>query len=167
MSATIHDVARAAGVSTATVGRVLHNKGYVSEEARKKIEQAVQELGYVPSQSARSLKGGKSGLIGCLVRQNINGLYYKIVKSVSEEAEKHGYETITMEADHPGKEADLVRNFIGLRVDGLVIISDEFVDAKSLQALKQAGIPVAAAERDYLDFGIDSLQTGKLSGRRS
>ena len=63
MSVTMSDVARAAGVSIATVGRVLHNNGYVSKDVRERIEAAIGSLGYVPNQNARTLKSSRSGII--------------------------------------------------------------------------------------------------------
>lgn len=166
MYATIIDVAKAAGVSTATVGRVLHGKGYVSQEARERIENAIAQLGYVPNQSARSLKGGRSGMIGSLVLQNPNGLYYRINECIREAAEAGGYELVTMEAFPQGGEERLIRSFIGLRIDGLVITSDGRVSCESLSALGQARIPVVAVERGYLDYGVDSLLVKDLEAVR-
>ncbi len=74
MGITMTDIARTAGVSVATVGRVIHNNGYVSAQVREKIEKAILSLGYVPNQSARTLKSSRSGIIGSLVLQSNNNL---------------------------------------------------------------------------------------------
>ena len=81
----MEDIAKAAGVSIATVGRVIHNNGYVSREARARVETAVRELGYVPNALARALKKNRSGVIGSLVVYNFNNLYQKINDSVIED----------------------------------------------------------------------------------
>src|SRR5690349_14033541 len=64
---TIYDVAREAGVSYATVSRVLNNRAYVKPETREAVLQAVTRLGYVANQQARSLAGGRSRVVGLLV----------------------------------------------------------------------------------------------------
>ena len=64
---TIIDVAREAGVSYATVSRVINNKGYINPETRERVMLAVTKLGYVVNQQARSLAGGRSQVVGLVV----------------------------------------------------------------------------------------------------
>lgn len=64
---TIAEVAAAAHVSIMTVSRTLSGKGYVSDETRRRVEQAIDELGYVANIGARALKGGRTGVLGMLV----------------------------------------------------------------------------------------------------
>ena len=152
------DVARAAGVSIATVGRVLHNNGYVSKEVRERIEAAIGSLGYVPNQNARTLKSSRSGIIGSLVLQSDNNLYYRINDSIISAARRHGYGSVTMEAQHGARnELQLIQSFIGMGVDGLVMISNAHITPDMFVMLRQAHIPVAAVERGYLEQGVDSL----------
>lgn len=72
---TIKEVAKLAGVSVATVSRALNNSGYVSEEARKKVESAVKELNFYPNEVARSLYQKKSKLIGLLLPDIANPFF--------------------------------------------------------------------------------------------
>lgn len=158
MSVTMVDIARAAGCSVTTVGRVLHSNGYVSQDVRERIEKAVADLGYVPNQSARALKSNRSGIIGVLVMQNPNGLYYRINESILQSAHENGFECITMETQRStGDVSRLVQSFIGLHVDGLVIVSNTHVSSAHFAQLKKAGIPVVAVERGYFDQPIDNL----------
>lgn len=158
MGTTMSDIAKAAGVSVATVGRVVHDNGYVSRDARERIEKAIADLGYVPDRSARILKSQKSGIIGSLVVQNPNSLYYRINDSIQNAARANGYELLTMEAQPLRRtEGELIKSFIGLHVDGLVITSDLAVTDEQLAQLRQAKIPVVAVERGYIRQGIDSL----------
>lgn len=158
MSVTMADIARAAQCSVSTVGRVLHNNGYVKQDVRERIEKAIAELGYVPNQSARALKNNRSGIIGILVVQNANGLYYRINDSILDAAHKHGFECITMEIPHRSRDGlRVVQSFIGLRVDGLVIISNTNVTPEMFAQVDKAGIPVVAVERGYFDQPIDNL----------
>ncbi len=167
MSITMADIAKAAHASVATVGRVLHNNGYVSDEARARIERAIAELGYIPNQNARTLKSNRSNIIGSLVIQNPNGLYYRINDSIMEAAHRYGFEYLTMECQPWSRnEGRLIDNFIGLRVDGLVITSNTAIQPDMFARLRSAGIPAVAVERGYLEQGIDSLITEDFAGVR-
>ena len=65
--ASINDVAKLAMVSKSTVSLVVNNKGYVSEETRSKVEKAMKELNYIPSQLARNFSAQKSGIVGIVM----------------------------------------------------------------------------------------------------
>lgn len=165
MTVKMSDIAKAAGASVSTVGRVLHGNGYVSQDARERIEKAIKELGYIPNQNAKTLKCRRSGIIGSLVLQNPNGLYYRINDSILAAAEKGGYKLVTMEVPMAGQaEERLVQSFVGLGVDGLVITSDALVPAACFELLQKAEIPVVAVERGYLEQGVDSLITEDFQG---
>lgn len=165
MGITMSDIAKASGASVSTVGRVLHGNGYVSEKARERIEKAVRELGYIPNQSARTLKSRRSGIIGSLVLQNPNGLYYHINDSIMAATEKGGYRLVTMEAAMgAGAEGRLIESFIGLGVDGLVVTSNTMVSPESFGLLRKTGIPAVAVERGYLEQGVDSLIIEDFAG---
>lgn len=157
MTVTMADIAREAGCGVATVGRVIHRNGYVSKEARERIEKAIGELGYVPDQSARSLKSQRSRIIGCLVLQSDNGLYYRINDEVIRAAEAGGLTCITMEAQKRGGEAALLQTMLGMHVDGIVMISDPNVPAEQFALLRRFRTPVVAIERGYPEQGVDHL----------
>lgn len=165
MSVTMTDVARAANVSVATVGRVLHSNGYVSPEARKRVEEAVAALGYVPNQMARTLKSRRSGIIGHFVIPNPNGLYHSINQSIMDAAQKNGFQLLTIESQ-PGCSSDeeLINTFIGLHADGLIITSNPHLPPEIFSRLQAAGIPVVAVERGYAEYGVDSLVVRDFEG---
>ncbi|MBR1659892.1 MAG: LacI family DNA-binding transcriptional regulator, partial [Oscillospiraceae bacterium] len=141
-----------------TVGRVIHNNGYVSKEVRERIETAIATLGYVPNQSARTLKNNRSGMIGCLVVENSNGLYYNITDAIIRAAREKGYACITMESQkRAGGEAELIQSMIGIHVDGLVIVSNTRITSEQFELLRKFETPVVAIERGYLEQGVDSL----------
>ena len=72
---SIREVAERAGVSTATVSRVLNKSLYVSPELEEKVNRASRELGYVPNRLARSLRIGSSGMIGFLIPDIVNPFF--------------------------------------------------------------------------------------------
>ena len=159
------DVAAAAGVSIATVGRVLHKNGYVSEEARVRVEKAVMELGYVPNRMARALKQQKGGVIGSLVVFNRNTLYQKINSSIIDAAERHGYKLLTIEGRQDVREEeDLVDQFIGMQVEGLVVTSNRFVPPMLFDRLHRLKIPVVMVERTQDHRYVDNLAVRDTQG---
>ena len=157
MTVTMADIARKAGCGIATVGRVIHGNGYVSGKVRERIEKAIAELGYVPDQSARALKAQRSGIIGCLVLQSDNGLYYRINDEIIQAAEARGLTCIPLEAQKRGGESALLQTMLGMHVDGIVLISEPNVADEQFALLRRFKTPVAAIERGYPEQGADSL----------
>lgn len=162
------DVAKAAGVSIATVGRVIHNNGYVSPESRALVEQAIRDLGYVPNRMASALKGRKSGIIGSLITHNPNFLYERINESILKAAQTHGYEVFSMEGRIGQQDEErILDQFIGMQVEGIVIISNTNVPATALEKLYSLRIPVVAVERCYERPGVDNLKVLDREGVQS
>lgn len=159
------DIARAAGVSLATVGRVLHKSGYVSEESRETIERLIQELGYVPNKMAQGLKNRQSRLIGHLMVFNPNMLYAKISLAVNHAALEHGFQVLTM-TGHPDlhEEEAQINEMIGHRVDGIIITSNPFFPESLLYKLSALNIPVVLIERTRNLPFVDGIQVNDLAG---
>ena len=91
--ASIGDVAKLAGVSRSTVSLVCNNKGYVSDETRKKIEKAMKELNYIPSELGRNLKMQKSGIVGIIVPDIAHPFQY-VIKYAEKELYSRGYKAL-------------------------------------------------------------------------
>ena len=90
MAATLHDVARVAGVSFKTVSNVINNHPHVRDTTRAKVEQAIQELGYRPNLTARSLRSGHTGAITLALPQLSLPYFAELADAVIEAAAKHG-----------------------------------------------------------------------------
>lgn len=123
MSATIEDVAREAGVSIATVSRYLNGRiGEVSAQTGARIQAVVDRLGYVPNLAARSLKTGRSWLIGVLLA-NIAHPYWSVVLSGVEDAcQAEGYSVVISSAgDRAEVEDRYLHMFLRQRVDGILL----------------------------------------------
>lgn len=110
---------------------------------------------------------GRKGIIGSLVRQSNNGLYYYINESVVRGILAAGYEQVTMEAQAGMRtEGALIDRFIEMGVAGVVITSDIFITKDMFDKLAEAHIPAVAVEREYLSYGIDSLLVKDVDGCR-
>lgn len=91
---TIKDIARECGVGISTVSRVLNNRPDVSEEVRKKVLAAVEANGYIPNNSARDLVRSRSDAIGVLVRGTGNLFFSDMLKTISAEIDRYGYDMV-------------------------------------------------------------------------
>ena len=89
--ATIYDIAKIVGVSTATVSRALKNKGYVSEDLKRKIWKVAEELNYVPNAHARSLMSKRSLMISLIIPDIVNPFFSLVARGVEDAAERYGY----------------------------------------------------------------------------
>ncbi len=119
---TIDDVARHAGVSTATVTRALQGHPRVRPETRARVEEAALALGYVPHRGARALAMRSSRTIGLLVPSSADGFWGEVAEGLEERAALDGFATLlaTSHADAE-RERALITLFVGKRVDGIVV----------------------------------------------
>lgn len=120
---TIKDVARAAGVSTATVSAALNGTSYVSPALRARVEKAVRDLGYLPSRAARVLRRGRSELIAISVADLANPFYARIVRAAEAAASAAGYALVVFNSDERTEaERRIVSRVQALGCDGLVLV---------------------------------------------
>jgi len=121
--ATIRDVARAAGVSTATVSAVVNDSAYVSPALRARVLAAVSELQYAPSAVARNLKRGKSQLIALVVADLANPFFARIVCAAEAAATAWGYSLVVFNSDEkPETERRALSRIKTLSCDGVVLV---------------------------------------------
>ena len=119
---SIADVAARAGVSIATVSRVLNDSGYpVRPETRQRVLDAVQELGFRPNALARGLLLGQTRSVGLLIPDITNPYYPQLSRGVEDVAAAHGYEVIFCNTDRdPAKTARYIDVLLRKRVDGII-----------------------------------------------
>lgn len=148
-SAKMKDVAELAGVSIKTVSRVLNNEPHVQEKLRRKVRDAAERLDYVPSQSARSLRGNKSYDIN-LVCHNAGSVYVNSIQFGAVIAcQELGYQLSISLIEHLDemKIADIRNAFETMmsrrRPDGVVLLAPYANDEKIGFVLQEMGIPVA------------------------
>ena len=110
--ASIKDVAKAAGVSTATVSRVIANKGYITDEKRQLVLRAIEELKYRPNLIARSLRAQTSTKIGLVVSDIRNPFFTAIARAVEDAAYERGYSIIICNTDENPEKEQLYLNLM-------------------------------------------------------
>jgi LacI family transcriptional regulator len=121
--ATIRDVAKAAGVSTATVSAVVNDSAYVSPELRNRVQAAIEALNYAPSMVARNLKRGKSQLIAISVADLSNPFYSHIVCLAEAAAAAWGYSLVVFNSDEKTEaEKRILSRIRMLSCDGMLLV---------------------------------------------
>lgn len=162
---TIKDVAQRAGVSVATVSRVINDRGYVHADTRKKVEDAVKALNFSPNEVARSLYKRKSKLIGLLLPDIANPYFPQLARGVEDGMQEQDYRLIFGNSDEDErKEQDYIQTFIQNNVVG-VISSTNYPHSSIYEKLK---IPVVFLDRTSLDrpsVYADGREGGRLAAR--
>lgn len=146
-STTLMEVARLAGVSTATVTRVLKDTGYVSAKARARIEAAVKETGYRPNAMARGLRQQRSYTIGHVVTAiTANPFFVNVAHGAEDEAFANGFKMLLFN-HNSSKERERagIERFIEQRVDA--VLFTVAISADDVTLLMSEGIPVVQIER--------------------
>jgi len=150
---SIRDVARAAGVSTATVSHVINKTRFVSDEVRARVLEAVESCGFYPNAHARSLASGRSQIIGLLISDIANPFFPELVKSIEAAAFEHGYDVVLANTNYdPERTSHYVRRLIERKVAGVALMTSE-LDPALVRELARREVPVVF---------LDPRETGPL-----
>ena len=157
VSARIEDVARQAGVSTATVSRVLSGKPYVSDAVRQRVLGAIRDLNYHPSRVARSLRVQRSSIIGLIISDIQNPFFTSVVRAVEDVAQQRGYSVILCNSDEDvEKELTYIQLMLAEQVSGM-IVSPTASNNEVYRRLVEQRVPVVAIDRRADDVPMDMV----------
>ncbi|WUJ70968.1 LacI family transcriptional regulator [Kribbella soli] len=160
---TIAGVARAAGVSVASVSRVLNGLP-ATEEMVERVQRAVQELGYVPDARARSLKVGRTFQLTLAVADVGNPVYVTMMRAVEEVVSAAGYRlVVTTTGPDVVDEVALVRGMARGYADGL-LISPIRVDEDLVKSIRECEVPVVVAGNVPAKAGVDTVRANSPKG---
>src|SRR4051794_19265659 len=166
--ATIRDVARHAGVSVATVSRVLNEIPVVRTEMRDRVQEAIADLGYRPSSTARNLSLGRSQAIGVVAPFFTTPSVVERLRGVAKRTGEHGYGLMLFDVETPEQRAGAFRDFARLdRVDGLLVISLPLLDDE-VEGLARDRLPVVMVDIGHPgvpNVVIDDAHGGELATR--
>ena len=144
---SIRDVARHAGVSTATVTRVLSGRTPVSDDLTARVKRAAAELRYVPNGVARSLSRGRTHLLGLLVSDIANPFSAQVARGLEDEAAKDGYHVLVGSSDFdPDREGELLSSFAARTVDAVALLSVSGA-TEAMQKLQDTQMPLVFVDR--------------------
>jgi len=161
---TLADIARAAGTSASTASRAINGKGYVSAEARARLLDAADRLGYVPNASARTLKQKTSRVIGVIVSDLGNQFYGRLAGAVEHTLREAGYQMVLVgDNSENSEELAAVRTFIAMRAPGVIMTP---VGAEACDLLTRQGVSVVEVDRRLARAQCDAVVIDNERGAR-
>lgn len=164
--ATIRDVAKRAGVSVATVSRVINNKGKISKETQAIVEQAIKDLNYTPNMVARGLSNKRSYAVALVVPTITNPFFPEIARAVEDIARSEGYNVLLCNTDdRRDRLLDYIESLSKQYVDG-IIISSHNITKEDLEKMSSLGIPVVMVDRVLEDNDFTSITVKNRIGGR-
>lgn len=144
----MQDIAKAAGVTQATVSYVLNGRGEISEAVRKRVLDAADQLGYIPNVVARNLRMSKSNILGLIVPDVTNSYYNEMIKHAESIARQHGYFLFVCSALHdPELEDWYITSLIQNKVAG-VIVGYGLSNRESVKKLERYDVPYVVLDDD-------------------
>ncbi len=162
---TLEMVAAHAGVSPASVSRILNGSAVVSDEKRQAVDQAIAALGFVPNPVARGLAGGRTLSIG-VVTQSIDSPFYGVaLRGIEDELDRAGYSALFVSGHwNAAEEARCIDMLRARRVDGLIVLTGRLSDA-ALRACAKS-LPVVVTGRNLRAATLASLNFDNRGGAR-
>ncbi|SLK34302.1 LacI-type transcriptional regulator [Mycobacteroides abscessus subsp. abscessus] len=162
MKPKISDVARVAGVSPTTVSRVLNNRGYIGEETRKKVQDAMEELNYFPNDIARSLFIKKTYLIGVIFPTTSNPFYGQLIFHLENYANSLGYKILLCNSQgREDKEKSYLHMLQRNQVDGIIAGAHN----RGIEEYDIPNLPVVGFDR-YLSKNTPVVSSDNYDGGR-
>ncbi|NRF94514.1 LacI family DNA-binding transcriptional regulator [Paenibacillus frigoriresistens] len=164
MKPTIYDVAQAAGVSIATVSKVINETGRISDKTRKHVFSIMEQLNYQPSMVASALTGKSTYTIGLTLPDLANPFFAEIARSIEDRGHEYGFSVFICSTDNdPDKEVKYLSLLTQKRVDGIIsatrIQNDQF-----LKKLIQQNIPIALITGEMPTLAVDTVMVDDYLG---
>lgn len=157
---SIDDVAKRAGVSKATVSRVLNNSANVSEKKKKAVLEAIKTLNYTPNVTAKNLAKRKTDTIGIII-QSLGGWFYSsVVELLDNYITKRGYGAIFCQIS---KNVDYFRFLVG-RVDGIIAFGYKTVTKDALRLLQANNVPIVLVENNFEFPNVPRINVNNFQG---
>jgi len=161
------DVAALAGVSVGTVSNVINCPERVSDVTRERVGVAIDKLGWVPNETARQLRVGRSRAVGLIVMDVANPFFADVALGVEDALYEHGFSVYIGNSDQQtDREAMLIRHFEQHQVRGVILAPIAGVNEHA-QVLRHRGIPVVMVDRssddDFCSVGVDDVEGGRLA----
>ena len=162
---TIQDVAQTAGVSRATVSRVLNRHPSVDDALRTRVETAIAALGYHPNPAARRLRANSSDVLGLMVPDIQNPVFVSVARGVEDEAYKHQLNVMLCNSDdNPAKQQAYLRILQAERAAGVIVVPTSVHDAPVLSEIRASGVPIVLVDRQVDDAMFDMVKVDNVRG---
>jgi DNA-binding LacI/PurR family transcriptional regulator len=168
-STRIKDVAKHAGVSEATITRVVNNKGYVAEETRKRVLKSIEALEYIPNRAASALKNNRTGIICNVLPLSLDNPFFStIAVSLKSTAIQYDYQILPMYNETDRDRSDrLLRTTTSGMAEGVIFTGSVASSPKAVKEVLDKGIPVIMVERPLNMKGVDKVLLDDFAGSQA
>ncbi|MDX6153210.1 LacI family DNA-binding transcriptional regulator [Marinococcus sp. PL1-022] len=164
MKPTIYDVAERAGVSIATVSKVINDKADVGQKTKKRILKIIEEVGYHPSMVASALTGKHTHTIGLVIPDIANPFFAELARSVEDTGHANGYSVVICNTDNdPEKEVQYLWWLNQKKVDG-VVLGTGMHNMEALKEFMEQNIPVVLVSRDIPTLAVSTVLVDDFRG---
>jgi LacI family transcriptional regulator len=162
--ARISEVAKIAGVSPATVSRVMNGTAKVNKEKEKRVMEAIKQTGFKPNEIARSLYKKSSRIIGFIVPNLLNLFLVEIGRAIEDEAFQYGYKVIFCNSDEkPEKEVAYINMLTAMNADGIIIST---IGKNPDEEMLNCKLPIVVLDKCGKEFFTASVQADNYTGGR-
>jgi LacI family transcriptional regulator len=166
MRVTIREVARAAGVSVATVSRVLNESGPVAGETRDRIRRVAGEMRYIPNDAARSLSMRRTGTLGVLLPDLYGEFFSEVIRGLDQAAQRARFHLLLSSSHNNRHDIEAALQAMRGRVDGLVVMSPH-IDVAVLAANLPESLPAVMLNTPQSTSEFDTLSVDNFGGARA
>lgn len=164
MKVTIYDVAKEAGVSIATVSKVINKTGRIGEKTKRKVRAVIEELNYQPNMMASALMGKQTKTIGLLIPDLANPFFSELARSIEVRGQELGYNLVMCNTDYQIEKEDQYLALLKQKsVDGFILASG-FERLDKVEQLMKEDIPVAIVARDFPMFTVNAVALDDFMG---
>ena len=162
----MRDVAKAAGVSTATVSNVLHGLRFVGPEKQQRVRDAIANLSYSPNRIAASLRSRRTRLIGVVLPDMTTSFFSATFRRIEELAADSDYQILLADSqEDTRREHERIQALIARQADGLIVVP--CIDqSPALEEIRQSGIPTVIFDRVAADTVFDSIAVDNIAAGR-
>jgi LacI family transcriptional regulator len=169
--ASIIEVAKLAGVSIATVSRVVTNSAFVETPTRQRVEKAIKELNYVPNLLAKGMKEKSGGFIGLVITDISHEFFSRVISDIEESVSRRGYTLILVntEVRNGQTEDEIIGRLLGRNVDGIIVMSN-LSNSQLFRKMVATGIPLVLMHSNHVDaiinvVRLDDFRAGVIAGK--
>lgn len=163
----IKQIAKAAGVSVATVSRVLNHPENVAPKTREKIQEIIEKTEYKPNWFAQGLNFNRTKTIGLIIPHILNLIYMEIAKGVEDVAIQKGYTVFMCNVEKNDKmESEYVEQLLTRRVDGIIFLFSS-LEEENLKSIEERGVPIVLVGENKDVIGFNSVKVNCRLGAES
>jgi LacI family transcriptional regulator len=166
MSVTIKDVARLAGVSVATVSRVLNASAPVREATRERVLEIARELRFSPNTAARTLSRQRAGALGVVLPDLYGEFFSELLRGIDQEAQRAGHSLLVSSTHHDSRGIGVAVRAMRGRVDGLLVMAPD-VSGPLLADVLPSGVPTVLLNGPAVDADVYEITVDNFGGARA